>query len=559
MKDGIVGLPLSPHDASRIRVQATDAAQTSSVSAIVDKDDLICDLGPSKFELRNPAWHSFAQDVALKAVNPFGIGTAFVTPRSLRLRNGKGGFEKRKTNSEQARDVIGTLLIILQSKHEGGDILLSHGEDTKRFAPSVTSEFAQSYVAWYSDVKVDVETIVSGQRLQLVYDIRQEHWPDMDKPSAAVTSEKAREFQSILGRWTSLCRNGEGVSPSVYIVEDNLEVYKSRSLGRHSLHDTHKSKVLYLQEYCRRMNICLYLATMTSEIEGEEMINPPATLELVGITDLAGKKIVSENVSENVSVEKENLIDDSGLEWRLTNDSDHEISEPDDPWEEVEPREEDGFRNLKDWVLVLLPENDRLKFLTDNVDEHDLDEWILRLSPILRNADQPGTLQTEDADNVNKATDQSGSMLNTRKELSFVCEKALLKMRLASQRSQHVHFYAGDKRYEFGNALGNLVQAMLLLGDRTLFCAAIVELPEALAPKVWREVGHFLDRDNFIKYNLAYVALFYASTLARLNVSQITTGSYYDEDNPWSAQDTREHTYRLSEMPSRRRKCSKTC
>ena len=84
LRDGdIVGLPLSPQDALRIKRHA------SRSSASDRSDSLGCSLNPSQFELRNPAWREYVQSVGLNATNPFDIGLVHLTLRELVLC-GKG-------------------------------------------------------------------------------------------------------------------------------------------------------------------------------------------------------------------------------------------------------------------------------------------------------------------------------------------------------------------------------------------------------------------------------------------------------------------------------------
>lgn len=83
LKDGdIVGLPLSPHDALRIKRQASPHDKNGS---------LACELSPGQFEVRNPAWHAFVQTVGSNGTKPFDIGPVGATLRKLVLSdNGSG-------------------------------------------------------------------------------------------------------------------------------------------------------------------------------------------------------------------------------------------------------------------------------------------------------------------------------------------------------------------------------------------------------------------------------------------------------------------------------------
>ena len=53
---GVVGLPLSTMDASRIKRHASQLGL--ECNPIMDANDLSCDLDISQFELRNPAWQT---------------------------------------------------------------------------------------------------------------------------------------------------------------------------------------------------------------------------------------------------------------------------------------------------------------------------------------------------------------------------------------------------------------------------------------------------------------------------------------------------------------------
>ena len=80
LKDGdVVGLPLSPHDALRIKRHASRSSGSDK------SDSLGCKLDPSQFELRNPAWLAFVRSVGLDATQPFDIGPVHLILRSLVL------------------------------------------------------------------------------------------------------------------------------------------------------------------------------------------------------------------------------------------------------------------------------------------------------------------------------------------------------------------------------------------------------------------------------------------------------------------------------------------
>ena len=97
LEDGdIVGLPLSPHDAWRIKRQASQ----SSASEL--GDGMGCELKADQFEMRNPAWHKFIQSVGFNATKPFDIGTVHLTLRKLVLCDRSSGSAVREEEYAQA-------------------------------------------------------------------------------------------------------------------------------------------------------------------------------------------------------------------------------------------------------------------------------------------------------------------------------------------------------------------------------------------------------------------------------------------------------------------------
>ena len=82
-RGGVVGLPLSSMDASRIKQHASQFGSKNNHS--VDDNDLTCDLDSSQFELRNPAWQTAAKMLGMEAAGPFDVGPATVQLRGLTL------------------------------------------------------------------------------------------------------------------------------------------------------------------------------------------------------------------------------------------------------------------------------------------------------------------------------------------------------------------------------------------------------------------------------------------------------------------------------------------
>ncbi len=88
---------------------------------------------------------------------------------------GPGGFFKAHVDTPRSNTMIGSLVVILPTDHEGGSLIIRHGgkEWTFDSAQAVRSKstLCASFVAFFSDVEHEVMTVTSGYRVTLTYNL----------------------------------------------------------------------------------------------------------------------------------------------------------------------------------------------------------------------------------------------------------------------------------------------------------------------------------------------------------------------------------------------------
>ncbi|KAJ7211618.1 hypothetical protein GGX14DRAFT_448890 [Mycena pura] len=93
---------------------------------------------------------------------------------------GPGSFFKAHKDTPRSDDMIGSLVIVYPTAHEGGALTLSHGKNTWAFdsaaelaahGQSSESKPAVAYIAFFSDVTHAVEEVRSGSRVTLTYNL----------------------------------------------------------------------------------------------------------------------------------------------------------------------------------------------------------------------------------------------------------------------------------------------------------------------------------------------------------------------------------------------------
>jgi len=89
--------------------------------------------------------------------------------------------------------MFASLIIVLPSEFEGGEVHVSHGNNKDVFNVSPSSGFATSALAWYTDVTHEVKPVTSGYRLAISYNLVNSlpglpppHLPDLHSALSAV-------------------------------------------------------------------------------------------------------------------------------------------------------------------------------------------------------------------------------------------------------------------------------------------------------------------------------------------------------------------------------------
>ena len=87
----------------------------------------------------------------------------------------QGSFFKSHKDTPRGTDMLGSLVIIYPTAHEGGELVLRHKDKEWKFdANSLTSSQSPpslAYVAFYSDIEHEVLKVTSGRRVTVTYNL----------------------------------------------------------------------------------------------------------------------------------------------------------------------------------------------------------------------------------------------------------------------------------------------------------------------------------------------------------------------------------------------------
>ena len=118
---------------------------------------------------------------------------------------GPGGFFKAHVDTPRGTAMIGSLVVILPTDHEGGSLILRHGGNEWTFdsaeAVNTTPQSSQAaFIAFFSDVEHEVKSVTSGYRVTLTYNLYVKK--DVKGKSAVVSEdvESGLELKEALDR-----------------------------------------------------------------------------------------------------------------------------------------------------------------------------------------------------------------------------------------------------------------------------------------------------------------------------------------------------------------------
>ncbi|KAL4447672.1 hypothetical protein ABPG75_004891 [Micractinium tetrahymenae] len=169
---GQVGLPLAPAQAAALMALCERAPFGRGAETLVDTSRRdTWQLDASKVELQNPGWEDVVAAALDRTRAGLGLNPAVRVEARLHklLLYEQGGHFAPHRDSEKEDGMFGTLVVVLPTWFEGGALVVRHGRRSERFELGETSRFQTTFAAFFADCEHEVEEVISGHRLCLVY------------------------------------------------------------------------------------------------------------------------------------------------------------------------------------------------------------------------------------------------------------------------------------------------------------------------------------------------------------------------------------------------------
>ena len=162
--------------------------------------------------------------------------------------------------------MFASLIIVLPSKFEGGEVHVSHGNSKDAFNISPSSEFTTSALAWYTDVTHEVKPITSGYRLAISYNLVN-YSPGLPPPHLPDTNSAVSAVERIFCKWSKGgYDDGDFSGTIVYLLDHE---YSEASLEFAALKGKDAALISNIRRAAENQGISLCLGLLECEMDGD--------------------------------------------------------------------------------------------------------------------------------------------------------------------------------------------------------------------------------------------------------------------------------------------------
>jgi hypothetical protein len=191
-------------------------------------------------------------------------------------------------STEKSQGMFASLIIVLPSKFEGGEVHVSHGKHKDVFNISPSSEFTTSALAWYTDVTHEVKPVTSGYRLAISYNLVNT-LPGIPPPHLPNIHSAVLAVEKIFKKWKSGgCTEPKFSGNIAYLLDHE---YSDASLEFTALKGKDATLVSSIRGVAEKQGISLRLGLLECQVEGEaDEYGSRCRWGSAGMQEIHGKK-----------------------------------------------------------------------------------------------------------------------------------------------------------------------------------------------------------------------------------------------------------------------------
>ncbi len=170
---GRLAFPVLPAQVERLIAVAEEAPYGRGAETVFDRDvRRTWQIAPGRIRIGGRRWEQTLADLVVEVASGLGVNEPVAADFYKLLIYDAGSFFVDHRDTEKAPGMFATLVIVLPSKHSGGELIVRHlgREVVLDLRPEDPSEIGLA--AFYADCVHEVRPVVAGYRLTLVYNLR---------------------------------------------------------------------------------------------------------------------------------------------------------------------------------------------------------------------------------------------------------------------------------------------------------------------------------------------------------------------------------------------------
>ena len=205
---GVIALPLLPVQAEQLIAMAEQAPYGRGEDTLIDTDvRRTWQITPAHIQLKDRHWPQTLETIVKRCAEGLGVNTSVSAELYKLLIYDEGSFFVSHRDTEKAPGMFATLIVVLPSQHDGGELLIRHRDQQVRLELGGTKLSEISFAAFYADCIHEILPITAGYRLALVYNLIRQG--KSKPPQAPNYDAEQTHLATLLQQWCATKRQSD--------------------------------------------------------------------------------------------------------------------------------------------------------------------------------------------------------------------------------------------------------------------------------------------------------------------------------------------------------------
>jgi len=258
---GDIALPLLPVQARQIIAAAAQAPFGRGPNTLFDPSvRRTWQVEPAKVKIASKHWPQAIQSILARVTQGLGAEGPIEAELYKLLVYDEGSFFVSHRDTEKSPGMFATLVIVLPSISQGGELVVRHGGREAKLDLRIGDASEIAFAAFYADCVHEVLPVTSGHRLALIYNLVRQ-----GKRGVLTPPNHDRELSAAARLLSAWAASGNAPTKIIYPLE---HAYTRAEFGFAAMKGADSAAAGVLLQAARQAACDVHLAMMTIEESG---------------------------------------------------------------------------------------------------------------------------------------------------------------------------------------------------------------------------------------------------------------------------------------------------